>query len=119
MSKSTFETTRGGFIGMIAAAVAVPSAGMPDTPPQQRHLRPIRALVMCDACRIPFEEMQTLGESLGKLGLEGPIIAVEMDQKSDPIRILNIDGIPRETVEHMIANGWRGPRQFKGDVHHG
>lgn len=100
MSKSV-EMKRGGFIGMIATVFAVPSLADTGTP-IKRNLHPLRALVMCDINRIPFDEIRNLGESLGRLGLEGPIVGVELNFEGDPIRILNIDHIPRETVNSLV-----------------
>ena len=89
------EIKRGGFIGALAAACAVPTlAG--ETPKS----RAIRVLVLCDPRWVPADVVFPGGRDIFEgMDLEGPIVFVEL--KGEPIQIINIDALPQSTVDNL------------------
>ncbi len=96
------ETTRGGFIGMIAAACASPAlaAALVETPKQVENPR---LIVIYDVCLVAHGDAYRLGEYLWGMGLRGPLMGVDLQAHGEPIRLLNIDNIPPETVDSLVA----------------
>ena len=103
------ETTRGGFIGMIAAAVAAPAVA--SEAKSAAPSRMLRCLVMYDLNYVSHKEAGQIGSHLADMGLQGPIVGVDFRNPGEPIRLVNIDNIPPETVKSLTAKF----REF-GDV---
>lgn len=95
------DMKRGGFIGMIAAACAVPAleAG---NPAPDRDARLKRVLVIYDVCLVAHKEAHELGRCLHGMGLEGPMMGVDLSGRGEPIRLLNIDELEPETVDSLL-----------------
>lgn len=88
---------RGGFIGMIAAACAAPALASTKPVPSPRFI------LVYDVCVVEHLDAIRLGHHLGGMGLEGPMIGVDLQAHGEPIRLLNIDNISPETVESLVA----------------
>ncbi len=83
----------------------------------------LRLMVLWDANYISKKDADSLGNILEGMNLD-VVLAAICDLTDGPIRILNIDAIPPETIESIKAKadelfGARQPRvtKFKGDCH--